>query len=434
MVNKRISKDHPLGKKVMKGELKGNKACSKLVEGISFDDKGMINPKNPESIEILATFQRVHNSWFQRFNFNLNTQDFPNTDFYDSNEMGYHFTWVLFKEEKLSNVLTKKRSFKGIRESEKDHRYFIDRRIRGHRQLRKNHVVHKWKVGGVEEMNSDEYLGPIDFWEPELTQFGTLVGLGPYKESPNKMKKWLGGGKQVLFDAKAPMGGGIIGTIPYLLLNTAHIDQKNDGGNRLHRRWATALTKDLLCRNLPILKESEVGSFVRKNSKIGFRKKADCMNCHSTIDTMAAVIRNLENYNSGNVDIHYTIRNIYPHKWNKVHSRVLPDADENFYKTVPEGQFIHKDLFGKRIEKKINSLQDLGKELASTRDFFYCFSKRYFEFFTGIDINLEAVDWKQDKSDEIIFVQKISEELRRNQNIKMLITKIFTSPFYMEGL
>ncbi|TNE97518.1 MAG: hypothetical protein EP326_11340 [Deltaproteobacteria bacterium] len=433
LVNKRISPDHELVQKIIKQELSGSEACSELIGKLSFDQEGMLTPKNDESLEILRTIQKIHDSWFPRFNFNISTQDFPNTDFYDANEMGYHFTWVLLKNEKVENVLTKKRSFMGLRESEKEHRYFIDRRIRGHRQLRTEHPVHKWKIGGSEDEKSDEFLGPISFWSPELTQFGKLVGLRPYTDSKNRIKKWLGGKKLEEFDTKAPQGGGIIGTSSYLLLNTEHIDQRNDGGNRLHRRWATSVTSDLLCRNLPILSKKEAEVFVRKKSKIGFRQKADCMNCHSTIDTMAAVIRNMENYNSGNVDIHYTIRNIYMHQTKSVHAGELPDSSEYFFETSPEGIFIHKDIFGRRIETKVRSLNELGKALSQTKDFYYCLSKRYFEFFTGIEVNIEQIDWSKSTDPVVVFLKKSAEELRRTQNVKKYLSSLFNSPFYKEG-
>lgn len=432
LVNKRISPDHELVQKVILKEISGSQACTHLVSMIKFDEEGKISPKNEESLEILRTFQKLHDTWFSRFNFNISTSDFSNTDFYDANEMGYHFTWVLFSGEELKSVLTKKRSFKGVRESEKEHRFFIDRRIKGHRHQRKNHPMHKWKIGGSEDADSDEFLGPISFWDPELTEFGRLVGLRSYTRTKNKIKRWLGGNKLQEFDTQSPKGGGIIGTVPYLLLNTEHIDQRNDGGNRLHRRWATAVTSDLLCRNFPILNQKEASSYIRKKSKIGFRKKSDCMNCHSTIDSMAAVIRNMENYNSGNVDIHYTIRNVYMHKVNRVHQGPLPDSMGNFFQTRPEGRFIHKDIYGKRINRKVSSLDELGRALASTKDFYYCFSKRYFEFFTGINIDIEAVDWKKSSDPTIKFLASLSENLRKNQSVEKLLSAIFESSFYKE--
>lgn len=430
LVNKRISPDHRLVQAVIKKEITGSQGCYQLVDEIEFDSKGLLTPKTKESVEILRTFQKIHDSWFPRFNFNISTQDFPNTDFYDANEMGYHFTWVLFKDEKLKNALTKKRSFKGIRESEKDHLYFIDRRIRGHRQLRKNHHTHKWKIGGSEEEDGDDYQGPVSFWDPELIEFGKLIGLSPFSKTDNKIQRWLGGKKIVEYDTLAPKGGGVIGSVPYLLLNTEHIDQRNDGGNKLHRRWATSITSDLLCRNLPILNQNEVSSFIKKKSKIGFRKKADCMNCHSTIDSMAAVIRNLENYNSGDVDIHYTIRNIFMHQPNRVHTGDLPDSMESFFQTRPEGRFIHKDIYGKRLNQKVSNLNELGQALASTKDFYYCFTKRYFEFFTGISVDIEVVDWNKSSDPIIAFVKESSEKLKKTQDVGQLLQEIFKSPFY----
>ncbi|MCO4794916.1 MAG: hypothetical protein KC493_14445 [Bacteriovoracaceae bacterium] len=432
LVHKRISSNHELVLKVKKGKLNGSEACTKFLESIKLNDHGLLSPKSEETIQVLRTFQRLHDSWFPRFNFNVNTQDYPNTDLYDANEMGYHFTWVLFKDELLKNVLTKKRSFRGVREASKEHRYFIDRTIKGDRQKRKKHIVNKWKIGGEEDKESDEFQGPISFWEPELVEFGTLIGLKPYSSSKNRIKKWLGKDQQRQFDTHAPKGGGIIGSVPYLLLNAGQNEERMDGGNKLHRRWATSISSDLLCRTLPILKKEEVKSFVRRNSKIGFRKKSDCMNCHSTIDTMAAVLRNMENYNSGNVDVHYTVRNIYMNESVRVHKGELPDSSKLFYQTKPEGKFIHKDLFGQKIDKKIQSLQELGKELSKTPDFYFCVAKRYLHFFTGVNINLESVSWNKPKSEEAKFLKLLATKLMKNQEMDELINSIYHSKIFRE--
>ncbi len=418
--------------KVKAGSFSGGQACYELLKTISLNDKGVLSSLNEESEEILRTLQRLHDSWFPRYNFNVSTQDYPNTDLYDANEMGYHFTYVLLKNEPVSHVLTQKRSFKGVRRSEKEHLYFIDRSIKGYRHLRLKDELNRWKVGGVEDKNDEEYQGPIQFWEPELVTFGRLIGLRPYKESKNRIRKWDGHKLSAPFDTHAPQGGGIIGSVPYLLLNAGQNERTIDGGAALHRRWSTAILKDLLCRNLPVLSQEDASSFVRSNSKISFRRKENCMSCHATIDPMAAVIRNMENYNSGNVDFHYTTRNVYWHQTHSIHKGDLPDKDLDFRKTRPDGRITMRDFHGKLIDKKVTGLAELGKELSQIDDFYACTAKRYLEFFTGRQITLESY---QDLNEREKFAfDKLILNLKKHQSLKILIRDIFQSDFFLGDL
>lgn len=434
ILKKRPSIEHPLLKKIEKQKVDGSEACSELVSSVSIDKRtGLFIPKNSEAQEIAQNFQKIHNSWFPLYDLNVGTQDHPNTDLYDTSEMGYHFTWVLFNEtEKLSHVLTKKRSFKSIRSSEKPHLFFIDKDIGGRRLKRKGLEKHQWKIGGSKDENDPGYQGPVHFWNPELVNFGDLIGLTPYQKSKNIMNVWFSEKEKDQLDIHRPLGGGIIGTIPYLLLNAGQNNLVSDGGLVLHRRWSTSVMKDLLCRNIPTLDEDYVLQSIRKKSKHIFRQKKDCMTCHLTIDQMAAVIRNIENYNSGDVDTHYTIRNIYPHQFRMAHHGNLPDSMKNFYKTKPEGRFIHQSLDGKIINTPVKNIEELGRMLASNSDFYKCITKRYFEYFTGISLNLEVENWKKPTAVGR-FVNEQARVLAKNQNIKEVLSNIFSSQYFRDG-
>jgi len=407
----------------------GKITCFSLIDSVSINNEGQFQPKSKEALTLVRTMQRLHDSWFPRFNFNISTQDYPNTDIYDANEMGYHFTWSLFKDEPIRNVITKKRSFRGQRQASKEHRYFIDRNIKGFRHLRVNDSHNRWKVGGAYEEDDDEYQGPVTFWEPELVQFGNLFGLKKYMNSPNHIKRWLGGDTLKEYDIHEPKGGGVMGTVPYLLLNAGHSGKKMDGGFLLHRRWSTAVLNDLMCRTLPLLTKNDAKKFVKKNSQISFRKKAVCMSCHATIDPMAAVLRNMEAFNSGNPGINYTIRNIYLHKTDSFHKGELPDSDQSFFRTKPRGSFLYKALSGQISHEKISSLNDLGRLIANTDDFYICAASRYLDFFTGKKIAIEQIDWSQNTS-EVSLLKKLGQKLMKSQSLKVLIKEIISLPLY----
>lgn len=434
-LNKRAPRHHPFIKEIEDQRITGVKACESLFWGLSFNELGMIEADERLSVKekrgLLRTIQKFHDTWFKRFNLNVNTQDYTNSDVYDTNEMGYHLTWVLIQEEPLKNIVTQKRSFRAMRWAEEKPQYLIDRDISGYRHKRVSSHK-KWKMGGEKERDSDEFMGPITFYSPLFVQTGELVGLRPFHSSDFQMKKLspkhksLSEGKS--FDALAPKGGGIIGSVPYLLLNSGHIDKKMDGGLFLHRRWSTALIKDLMCRDLPLFKKEEVKVYTQPHSKIPFQRSRGCMSCHATIDPMASVIGNMENYNSGNVSLDHSLRNIYFHH---PEEGAKGSLGVDYYKSKPKGRYFYKDIFKTIHNEEIHSLDDLGEQIAKTKDLYHCVASRYFNFLTGIPIDINEKDYISKEGDTPeYFVRKLAKDLEDHQSLKKLMSSIFSSDFY----
>ena len=71
---------------------------------------------------------------------------------------------------------------------------------------------------------------------------------------------------------------------------------KANGGQIQYRRWSEMIQQAFLCKDLPSLRASDA---VRKIQTVNvneytppFRKNTKCMQCHASIDPMAAVTRN----------------------------------------------------------------------------------------------------------------------------------------------
>jgi hypothetical protein len=80
--------------------------------------------------------------------------------------------------------------------------------------------------------------------------------------------------------------------------------------------------------------------------------------------------------------------------------------------------------------------------MAQTDDFYACAAKRYFQYFTGIQVSLYdrtnpanatfneklSSEAKADRE----FVESLGTELRKTQSIRSVVKKIMGSPYYRE--
>ncbi|MBK25016.1 MAG: hypothetical protein CME70_13545 [Halobacteriovorax sp.] len=436
LVRERLDPAHPLIKRIKSKSLSGANACLKLIESAEFGEDGMLKNRNsPNAKKVLKTIQSFHNNWFPRFDFNIYTQDHPNSNVFDKNEMGYHLTWSLLKENSpFSFVFTNSNSFKAIRESKIENKFSNDKDISGTRYDLSD-PQRKWIVGGKQENNFE--FGMEYIFKPKLVAFGTLVGLEPLKKDENLFRRIFEGKKTNTIDLNYPKFNGVMGTIPYLLLNAGQNKKKTDGGNILHRRWATSVFEDLLCRTHPLLnKEDSVGA-IQVKSKIGFRKTNTCMNCHYPIDSLATLTRNIELFNAGEVNGDYfTFRAIEEHKGILPPSKEALDFDASYYKRRPKGKLVFRSVNGKLIDIDLNDPDELGEALAQLDAPYFCAAKRYFNFLTGIDVGLHdfskfGVDEAQKKFLPYReFVLKIGKDLKEHQSLKKLFYSIVSSPYF----
>ena len=100
------------------------------------------------------------------------------------------------------------------------------------------------------------------------------------------------------FNLTAHYGGGLLGSA-VLLANNAERPGALNGGLLLHRRWANNIFYDLMCSDMPNLQENdpevtkEFNTFKAQKSELSFRTNRTCLRCHTSIDNLAHVARNV---------------------------------------------------------------------------------------------------------------------------------------------
>lgn len=405
---------------VQNGHMVATGACMQLLRRAQLGPTGTVNLKDPVAQPILRTLQALHSSWFTTHELVQVETDFPTTNHLDTNEMGYHFTYsILAESEKFSNIVTRNSSWRGKRESTVIPQYFID--------TKGNETVFQLsaKPWGMNEGVA---------YQPDLVGFGKLIGIAPLVPEP-KIGRKLDNGEILEFSPNASLGGGLLGTPTYILLNsTMRRGVEPDDGIFMHRSWSRAVIQDLLCRSLPVLNLSDVRG-VRSDGDIPFRKHASCMQCHSTMDPMAAVLRNIQftgtNASSG-IDSFYSLT-MMPHR--PLRARELASRGD-YARTFPAGNVYMRDYQGRLVDEHVDGVESMGRQLAKMDDLYICAAKRYFEFFTGIDVQIRdfSNDGEAVKKSPYYkyreFVIDLGRKLKEDQSVPELFKRIFASEFY----
>lgn len=240
-------------------------------------------------------------------------------------------------------------------------------------------------------------------------------------------------------DFRSSKGGGVLGTVPYLLLNSGRNNFETiDGGTRQHRRWSKAVFSDLFCRDIPVVRSSDAIVNIQANSTLPFRKGISCMQCHSSIDPMAQTQRNssikYSNGCDGNTSMSY-VHNENVTLPQEATSQV--DSDNDFYKRPAKGKFYFRTYDGKLINQEVMGVDGMGEYIANVDDLYICAAKRYFQFFTGIDVPMfDAGDFSAPKlsAKQSIYRNMVIDmglDLKKNQSLELLIRKIISSQAYI---
>jgi hypothetical protein len=243
---------------------------------------------------------------------------------------------------------------------------------------------------------------------------------------------------------KESLGGGFLGTKSFLSLNlgATRLDQAWDGGISMPRRWAKAGIESALCRTLPILRKTDVVNWVNTASTIPFRRAAACMTCHTTMDSMAGVARNVSpRQMSTSVGCSILpfgpIATVTQAKEAELDSgTVRPDSDANFSARPPTGRLIYRSFDGSLKDLHGSDLNDLMTELVNQDDIYVCAAKRYFEYFTGISVNLQDpgdTELTPLSAADIHYknqVVQLGRSLRSNNSLRSLIQSILSLPVY----
>jgi hypothetical protein len=420
LVRARPAEDDPDLVAVKLGSSDPVAACMHLLERARLGADGKVNLKDPAARRILRTLQSLHSSWFPTHELVQAETDFPTTNHFDTNEMGYHFTrQLLSPSQRFSAVVTSPRSWAGIRQPSLQPKYFLD--------TRGNNEVLKFSEGIWGPNKNGAYA-------PNLITLGRLVGIQELVPEPILSRDLRD--HTIEFSPTQSLGAGILGTPTYIMLSsTMERNAKPDGELHMHRAWSRAVLKDLLCRDLPVIRPEDVRG-VESDSPVPFRRHSSCMQCHATMDPMSAVLRNVEMTVTHNPEgKHFSSRAVFA---NEVRNELRGPAQfhGNYFQSVPTGTLYLRDFEGSLVDKDVDNLKEMGLLLASLDDLYVCTAKKYFDFFTGIDVQIR--DFSKDgpavKKSAYLkyrqFVIELGRGLKADQSLPKLFERIIGSDFY----
>jgi hypothetical protein len=434
LTRQQVSKTHALRLQVRAGSLTAINACLSLLSNSMFQtggpNKGKITVDTAETRAIIETMNLFHQSWFPSVDFVAGVPvgecwSDENKKLYDFNEPALHVTRALFDSTSVyKDIVIGTTSMSSIRTNGSNP---------------KNTYT-----------NTDAATFPsVPLMAPET---GALLGVKLFTDSERATPLKINAGGVVNTssgtDAFAHYGAGILGTQTFLQLNSGRaMNETMNGGVHMHRRWAKAVYADLLCRDVPVIRLSDAKLSVQTGSAVTtntppFRQGQSCMQCHASMDPMAATVRDLAYSAFGRAggECAASFSTMF-----KKGSATQPresgfvDVDPNFYQRPTYGKLYFRSYDGTLINKEVASLTDLGTALAATNDLYVCAASRYFRYFTGISVNLQDIgdtSLPELSADELYYrnlVISLGIHLKTSQRLDQLVGEIMSSPIYQKS-
>ena len=432
-------------KKIKNGELKGLDACNKLVKGMKFN-KNKLDINNIDFTTqklMLRNFQSLHSSWFPNYNFANNNQTWGTFEFFDPNDVALYITRSLFNDQvPFKEIFSGEVTYSAIRKSE----------------FKSDYLVYRSKLELYQPMESfllslgQDATKPMPWLpRPKYLERGSLVGVTATAMNQNKInigfisdavRKPI----KLNTDFNKGFGGGLLGSPGYLVLNFGNnLGTIMEDGQHNMRTWSKGIFRDLFCRDLPVIKISDSKNYMDEDDDedrdLAFEKSEQCMQCHVSIDSMAISAKNvtvlLNNLIAAELDLE---------DMDKVHLQTMfPVSTKNLinfkHPNLPyangneKAYLIYRNFYDKLIEKEFSNIEGLGKAMTDQIDPYICISKRYFEYFTGIKINLNQLLKRKkihDAGETKVYqlLEKLGLELKKHQNLKLLILSIFNTEWY----
>lgn len=442
LTGNRLPFNNSLRANVATGAITAVAACMQVLDSAKLQSasagaalEGKLVSDTPQGRSVLQKLNDFHRTWFPAdnlaaaipdgFSFNKDTRFL-----YDQGESALHVSRTLFTQGvNYNEVVLGRAAMEALRSG-------------GPLQNQINAAINL-KVPLAQAPTFDSGYARLNL-QTELVQFGDLIGLRPITLNPAKFNLSVTSsqiGPDGFIQYKLPMkpneslGGGVLGTKSYLLLNLGRSDYFTmDGGAKVPRRWARAMYNSFLCRDVPVIRREDAAPYVQATG-LPFRQSLSCMQCHASMDRTANVARNVS-YRAipGLTDDSSLHLAIWP-------ATEPPEAgpvsvDNKFHNRPTNGTLYYRSYDGTLVNRNLTSIQDLGSAFAVENDLYVCAASRYFKFFTGIEANLKDIGDTSKPSltaDEIKyrnFVIELGLELKTTQNLRQLIQKILSSDTY----
>lgn len=456
-------------------KISGPAACAVLLHQSEFLDNNKLKaarytgyPKlsEAENQALISTFHNFHNSWFSKKALEFSNANFNNSTSVvkDSDEASLYLTRSLFSTNiPVSNFFTANKTIRGVRvapDKEKTSRWLSKPMTLVNETTYSGSYPNRFLLSyGTANNLNNLFSIPLD--DKYLVPFGKLVGV---EDAPslNIPQITIGGPSMSNTAQRADLnaaivakrtggvnlfehlGGGILGSQTYILKNTnLTLNQiapgaANDPDQLIARRLSNRIFEDLLCHQMPTLTEADVINDVKANSPHGFRLNASCMACHTSLDPMATVFRNYASYRtSPNENVSATDPNRPTLMARGTPVLGITKLDQKtgsavFTLQAPTGSLNYRDHNNRLIKVAVNGTAQLGAELAKSDDFYRCVAKRYYEFFTGYNVNLaERNVAEASNTDTAKFhrqkVHALGASLKQSQSLIKLVEDIINS-------
>ncbi len=435
------------------------KACVGLINkaNLGADDK-IANTFDPESKGVLETMHLLHNSFFTAKVLGVgNTLE--NKLVVDVDEPGLYWTRAMFKDQvRADSVVTYNKGLKSIRVRSNDGgithfqaRSFFDYNTVIVGVAARDPLFRiQFPIDLKLDLGDGSNYATIDVPDDQLSQFGELVGVKD--QSPltvgrlslplitpntgvnatvNTILRDPAQAPNKDVDLHAHFGGGVVGSVVYGLKNSNFIEGTlANSYTRINRRFSAQVFSDLLCHQLPTLTVEDVE--LVPGSNLPFQQNKSCMQCHATIDEFAMIQRNYVWATSSRL-----IGNFLPNsppKGVQILTRfqlpVRTETGAHFALGNPSGELHFRTFSGEKVRMNIQNFSDVGNQFAKLDDFYLCAAKRYYKYFTGVDVSLDGKPANPLEKKHLEIVQDIGLKLKEDQSLKNLVANIFKSSVF----
>lgn len=452
-------------------QITGAQACSMLLSEADFDSQGRLRTINPLTIKIVKTFTDFHRSWFTNSRLEQSTDyslesDGGTMDVFDASEPALFITRQLFlPNAQYRNILRGSVGVQAIRQEERS----ISASLGFVEEMTVPSRFYFGNNGSIQENKftfaniSKQFLDfnnqvgrPAEDYVilPKMTageiigvQMNTLSAMIPnfylrLFHTDQNARADYGDAIDYSFDIYKNRGGGILGSSTFFMMNSGHTKgQIFNGSTKVPRAWTKAAMESLMCSPFPSLRESDISQFVTSGSSAPFRNSSSCVQCHATLDPFAYVARNRV---VGNSDFtNYIKSTILVGNFKATMASVSGWPSEpvpNFHRQEPTGKLYYRSATGALVNRTVNNSEEMGQAMSETDDFYQCAAKRYFEYFTGINVSLydrtnpanSELNRKltnTDKNDRK-FIEKLAKDLRSTQSLPNMVRQIIGSDYY----
>lgn len=433
--------DKKLLEEVKSKTLTGEQACMVVLSKASLNENGILNNPSDIGINILTNFQKIHNNWFNEWNFFTSMSTWGTFEVLDPGSMGFFFTRSLFDNDfQLKNIFKGNDAFEGVRSS----------------KYKQEYLQYKFKEESRYKVSEYRFIyglsnkeGEYKQWNPKRVNSGRLMGVSkvpinrdvlPIMVNSKDNQEEIRPAQEIRInkDIHRGLGGGILGSENYVNLNLGQeLGTSMDGGRIIPRRWSSAIVKELLCRDLPVVSIDIARKYVQPKSSLSFRKKASCMACHSTMDNMSYLVRNVEQGYSadagGDGMIHSTHLRVYNADSALAPEAFAPDKDSKFHLRPASGRFVYRDVYGKDFDIKVESLDALGELIGELDDFYLCTAKKYLNFLTGTNIDMSIFSSNNLSKKERYYkslLEKTAQKMKSTGKLRNGIENLVKSEVY----